>query len=83
MAATTRTRRIELAHRANDGFDVYLFWSEPGSRVTVSIRDARTDESFEFEVDRRRALDAFNHPFAYAAWRGTGNARVLADQLAA
>jgi hypothetical protein len=64
---TTITRRTELAHRAGDGIDVYLFWNEPGSRVTVSVLDARTDDRFEVEVDGRHALDAFNHPYAYAA----------------
>ena len=61
------TRRTELAHRASDGIDVYLFWNEPTSRVTVGVLDARGDDSFEFEVDGRHALDAFNHPYAYAA----------------
>jgi hypothetical protein len=64
---TTIIRRTELAHRTSDGIDVYLFWNEPTSRVTVGVRDARTDDGFEFEVDGRHALDAFNHPYAYAA----------------
>ena len=45
----------------------YLFWNEPTSRVTVGVVDARAGGSFEFEVDGRHALDAFNHPYAYAA----------------
>jgi hypothetical protein len=63
---TTITRRTELAHRTNDGLDVYLFWNEPASRVTICVLDARGGDSFEFEVDGRRALDAFNHPYAYS-----------------
>ena len=39
----------------------------PTSRVMVGVVDARTDDSFELEVDGRHALDAFNHPYAYAA----------------
>jgi hypothetical protein len=66
MATTTNTQRAELAHRAGDGIDVYLFWNRHSSRVTVSVFDARTDDGFEFEVDGRRALDAFHHPYAYA-----------------
>lgn len=62
----TITRRTELAHRTSDGIDVYLFWHEPTGRVTVGVLDARTDDGFEFEVDGRHALDAFNHPYAYA-----------------
>jgi hypothetical protein len=61
---TTITRRTELAHRTNDGLHVYLFWNEPTSRVTVRVHDARGDDSCEFEVDGRHALDAFNHPYA-------------------
>jgi hypothetical protein len=62
----TTITRTELAHRASGGIDVYLFWNEPTNRVTVGIRDARGDDSFEFEVDGRYALDAFNHPYVYA-----------------
>jgi hypothetical protein len=67
MTTTTIIRRTELAHRTSAGIDVYLFWNEPTGRVTVGVIDTRTDESFEFEVDGRHALDAFNHPYAYAA----------------
>jgi hypothetical protein len=64
--APTIVRRTELAHRASDGIDVHLFWNEPTGRVTVTVHDARTDDGFELEVDGRHALDAFNHPYAYA-----------------
>jgi hypothetical protein len=60
------TQRTELAHRASGGIDVYLFWDEPTGRVTVGVLDSRGDDCFEFEVDGRHALDAFNHPYAYA-----------------
>jgi hypothetical protein len=43
--------RTELAHRTSDGIDVYLFWNEATSRVTVGVLDARTDDGFELEVD--------------------------------
>jgi hypothetical protein len=76
MAATTTiTRRTELAHRASDGIDVYLFWNEPTSGVTVGVLDARGDDSFEFDVDGRDALDAFNHPYAYAGRPGATRQR--------
>jgi hypothetical protein len=82
---TTRTinRRTELAHRASGGIDVYLFWNEPTSRVTVGVLDARGDDGFEFEVDGRHALDAFNHPYAYAARTDTPDLGALIDGLAA
>jgi hypothetical protein len=80
---TTIIRRRELAHRTSDGIDVYLFWNEPTSRVTVSVHDARTDASFELEVDGRDALDAFNHPFAYAARTRMVDPNVMSGALAA
>jgi hypothetical protein len=67
MATTTITQKTELAHRTSEGIHVYLFWNRFSSRVTVRVFDARTNNGFEIEVDSRHALDAFNHPFAYAA----------------
>jgi hypothetical protein len=66
MATTTIPPRTELAHRTSNGIEVYLFWNHPTGRVTVSVFDQQTDDAFELEVDGRHALDAFNHPYAYA-----------------
>jgi hypothetical protein len=38
--------------------------------MTVSVRDASTGEDFELKVEPANALDAFRHPYAYAARRG-------------
>ena len=67
MIATASTDRRELARRANDGIEVALFWSKSSNQVTVAILDTRTEETLEFEVDGNVALDAFSHPYAYAA----------------
>jgi hypothetical protein len=74
---TTRdlTERRELAHRTNDGIDVTLFWSKASNRVTISIFHVRDATALEFEVEGADALDAFYHPYAYAA---TGGARQIA-----
>ena len=80
---TTITRRTELAHRASGGIDVYLFWNELTSRVTVGVLDPQGDDSFEFEVDGRHALDAFNHPYAYAGRTGAADLGALIDGQAA
>jgi hypothetical protein len=64
MTTTTITRR-ELAHRASNGIDVSLFWDKVGDTLTLEIYDSKSDEFFEVEVPRDRALDAFHHPFAY------------------
>jgi hypothetical protein len=66
MTIKQMTERRELAHRTNDGFDVTLFWSQASNRVTISVFHARSATGLEFEVDGADALDAFNHPYAYA-----------------
>ena len=70
MTTTELTDRRELAHRTNDAIDVTLFWSKASNRVTISVLHARSATALEFEVDGADALDAFNHPYAYAATSG-------------
>jgi hypothetical protein len=53
--------RIDLAHRRGDGIDVVLWWSPEDDSVAVEV--------LHLSVERSRALDAFYHPFAYAARR--------------
>lgn len=60
----------ELARRAADGVDVALFWNTEDDRLVVVVDDARTGDLFQFEVSSAEALDAFEHPYAYAAHRG-------------
>jgi hypothetical protein len=60
----------ELAHRVNSGVEVVLFWHEPTDELTVTVSDERTGAYFELAADPERALDVFNHPYAYAASRG-------------
>jgi hypothetical protein len=59
--------RRELAQRTSDGFIVSLYWNEATDLVTVEVLDSGFGEGFEIAVDGRDALDAFNHPYAYAA----------------
>ena len=63
--ATPQTR--ELAARESDGFHVVLLWHPRETALTVSVEDARVGERFQLAVAHDRALDAFYHPFAYAA----------------
>jgi hypothetical protein len=74
MTATAFSHRRELAHRTSDGIDVTLFWTKPSDRITIVVADTRSDETLEFEVDGSAALDAFNHPYAYAAHDATSTA---------
>jgi hypothetical protein len=67
MSTIELIERRELAHRRSDGIDVTLFWSRASNRVTISVFHARSATALEFEVDGADALDAFNHPYAYAA----------------
>ena len=67
MTATAFSERRELAHRSSDGIEVTMFWSKPSERVTIAVVDTRSEEALEFDVDGSAALDAFNHPYAYAA----------------
>jgi hypothetical protein len=60
----------ELAHRENDGVSVWLLWHSLTRRLTVSVFDRRNAEGFDLDVEPADALEVFNHPFAYAAFRG-------------
>ena len=57
----------ELAVRDSDGVHVVLFWHPDENALTVSVEDARVGDCFQIAVAPERALDAFYHPFAYAA----------------
>jgi hypothetical protein len=57
----------ELAARESDGVRVLLLWHPREGAVTVSVEDSRVGHGFGIAVKRDRALDAFYHPFAYAA----------------
>lgn len=62
--------RKELAHRDGDGIAVWLLWAEQSGSLFVVVHDRRMNELFELEVDAANALDAFQHPYAHAAFRG-------------
>jgi len=57
----------ELAHRASNGVSVWLFWTAVGDILTLEVYDERSDEVFELDVPKDRALDAFHHPYVYIA----------------
>jgi hypothetical protein len=61
---------LELDYRANDGVEVSLLWHKPTNRLFVSVNDTRSGELFELDVASDYALDAFEHPYAYAHSRG-------------
>jgi hypothetical protein len=56
----------ELARRSSNGIDVALLWSRLTNRLFVAVADDRTGDRFTVDAPADRALDVFNHPFAYA-----------------
>jgi len=63
MSSGTR----ELAARDSDGVHVLLLWHPLENTLTVSVEDERVGDRFQLAIAPDRALDAFYHPFAYAA----------------
>jgi hypothetical protein len=62
---TPQTR--ELAARESNGINVVLLWHPDENALTVSVEDARAGDRFRLAVAPDRALEAFYHPYAYAA----------------
>ena len=67
MTTTTFSDQRELAHRTSDGIEVSLLWSKRSDQIRIAVLDTRSCEALEFAVNPSDALDAFNHPYAYAA----------------
>ena len=67
MDSTQLLYERELAARENDGYTVSLTWNARTDRLTITVDDSRTGESLSFAPPRDKALDAFYHPFSYAA----------------
>jgi hypothetical protein len=57
----------ELASRDSDGLHARLLWHPNEDVLTVSVDDSRSGHRLDFDVERDRGLDAFYHPYAYAA----------------
>lgn len=63
----------ELAQRLSGTDEVLLLWYPEIDLVELSVSDVTTGEGFHIEVWPGTAMDAFHHPYAYAA-----SARALA-----
>jgi len=75
--STYESSRRELAHRVSDGIEVTLYWAKSSGSVVVEVIDHGSEQIFEIEVPSERALDAFHHPYAYAAHQGVEYADLL------
>ena len=63
--------RVVLSERKNAGIQVTLLWAEDSDTVAVLVRDDGNGDQFELSVEPgANALQIFEHPYAYAAWRG-------------
>jgi hypothetical protein len=65
MPATLARHLHQLAQRRSANLEVTLLWNRRSRRVWISIYDLASDEQHAVRVAPERALDAFNHPFAY------------------
>jgi hypothetical protein len=63
MRAPTR----ELAQRLSGADEVLLLWHPESDRVELAVRNLATGADCQIEVAPANAMDAFYHPYAYAA----------------
>jgi hypothetical protein len=75
MSAPTR----ELAQRLSGTVEVLLLWHPQIDQVELSVHDFVTGASFQIEVEPGTAIDAFYHPYAYAAYRVDRDETTIAD----
>ncbi|HEX9380197.1 MAG TPA: hypothetical protein VF891_01760 [Gaiellaceae bacterium] len=66
--ASKLTRELDV--RASDGLEVALLWNPKTNGLTVAVFDAKSGDDFDIEVSANEAMDAFHHPYAYAANHG-------------
>ena len=67
----------ELAHRNQDRLEVTLLWDPTSNDVCVDVIDQLDDSGFRLPIPGHQALDAFNHPYAYAQSHEHDGERVL------
>jgi hypothetical protein len=63
--------RVVLASRKNAGIRVTLLWAAETDAIAVLVRDDSTSDQFELVVEPEdNPMHVYEHPYAYAAWRG-------------
>jgi hypothetical protein len=63
--------RVVLASRKNAGIRVTLLWAADTDTIAVLVRDDSTSDQFELVVEPEdNPMHVYEHPYAYAAWRG-------------
>jgi len=71
----------ELAQRLSGTDEVLLLWHPLSKRVELAVRDVATGAGFHLAVAPSRAIDAFYHPYAYAAWREDSDGAIRAEEV--
>jgi hypothetical protein len=66
----TRKRTRELAERTSSGTLVRLFWRQGTRELWVEVWEPEFDVTIVIPAEPERALEAFHHPYAYAASHG-------------
>ena len=79
-AAHSDSSLKELDFRASDGLEVALLWQADDERLIVEVVDTKLGDAFRLQIAASEALDAFQQPYAYAAFRGCS--RRLPDEQA-
>ena len=73
---------LELALRRSGTIEVLLVWHPETRRVGLSVFDLATGEGFRLDVAPADAIDAFHHPYAYAARRENAHGLVEFETVA-
>jgi len=69
----------ELAQRVSGKDEVLLLWHPESERVELAVRDVATGVSFHLDIEPGNAIDAFYHPYAYAARSDESDRTVRAE----
>lgn len=56
----------ELDARQNDGHTVQLLWDAESGETAIRIEQRDPPKVIQFQVLGEKAMQAFNHPYAYA-----------------
>jgi hypothetical protein len=75
MREITESTR-ELAQRRTGSVEVLLLWHPESDGVELWVHDLATAEGFEIRVPRGDAMNAFRHPYAYAARQESSQRRL-------
>lgn len=71
-ADPTKPDVANLAHRRNNGVEVFLNWHRAANILSIVLIDEQDAKDWEFVVPNDKGMQAFEHPYAW-----------LPDQVAA